>query len=92
MNWQVDFTPSDHTLHDLLRQNRLESAYALGDLQPPFRERSQFSLAHNGAQWAVLLWYRTSTFTALLPYGEAQGINAILVAKNSGPKRVSWPI
>ncbi|MBM7844825.1 GNAT family N-acetyltransferase [Herpetosiphon giganteus] len=86
MTWQVDFTPSDHTLHALLGQNRLESAYALGDLQPPFRERSQFSLAQNGAQWAILLWYRTSTFTALIPYGDAQGINAILAAKNEWPK------
>lgn len=86
MTWQVDFTPSDHTLHDLLRQNRLESAYALGDLQPPFRERSQFTLAQQGSNWAILLWYRTSTFTALLPFGAADGIKAILEAQSSWPK------
>ncbi len=86
MPWQIDPQPSDTLIRSCLTQDRATSAYALGDLRPPLRERSTFSYAHSGAEWAVLLIYRTTTFNALLPFGPAEGVAALLEATPNLPR------
>lgn len=80
MTWQIHPEPDDAVLRSALSQERLWSAYAINDLQPPFRERSTFAYATQGKQWAILLDYRTTTFSGLLPFGEPAGVAALLEA------------
>ncbi|MBA3468141.1 MAG: GNAT family N-acetyltransferase [Herpetosiphonaceae bacterium] len=86
MTWQIDLQPSDTLIRSCLIQNRVASAYALGDLQPPLRERSSFTYAHNGAEWAIVLIYRTTTFKALIPFGAPAGVAALLEADPQLPR------
>ena len=80
MTWTIDTAPSDQQIRAWLVLQPIWTAYALGDLQPPFRQRSQFILAENDDEWAIVLMYRTSTFTALIPFGPAAGVAAIFEA------------
>lgn len=86
MTWQIELNPTDAQVRSYLLQHRVWSAYALNDLRPPFRERSQFVLAVQGAEWALILIYRTSTFTAFIPFGPAAGVRALLKALDDLPK------
>lgn len=78
MAWQISSQPDDTVLHDFLVQNAIAHVYGLNDLHAPYRIRTRFWLAQQGNEWAVLMVYRTTTFTALVPFGHLQGIAAIL--------------
>jgi hypothetical protein len=81
MTWQIHPEPDDAVLRKALSAQRLWSAYAINDLQPPFRERSTFHYATEGKQWAIVLDYRTTTFSGLLPFGDPAGVAALLEAQ-----------
>ena len=83
MTWQINPYPDDSILRACLNEQRLWAAYALGDLRPPFRERSTFGYASKNGEWAIMLDYRTSTFNALLPFGAPDGIAAIMAASSA---------
>ncbi len=86
MSWQIDLSPPDEVVRAYLQQHRIWGAYALADLRPPFRERSTYTLAREGEEVAVVLVYRTSTFTALIPFGMPEGVAALLTAMDPLPE------
>jgi ribosomal protein S18 acetylase RimI-like enzyme len=87
MTWQIHPEPDDAVLRKALSEQRLWSAYAINDLQPPFRERSAFHYATQGKQWAIVLDYRTTTFNGLLPFGDPKGVAALLEAQSDALPR-----
>lgn len=87
MSWQISLHPEAIVVRRYLLTHRIWAAYALNDLRPPFRERSQFYLAEQGDEWALLLVYHTATFTALLPFGPVEGVAALLEAIPELPER-----
>lgn len=86
MTWKIDLAPSDDTIRSLLRQDPRWTAYALGDLHPPFRARATFLAASRGESWAVLLIYRTSMFNAIQAFGPPGGVRALLKAAPKLPQ------
>jgi ribosomal protein S18 acetylase RimI-like enzyme len=86
MTWQIDLQPPDSTIRQLLHTDRRWTAYALGDLHPPFRARSAFLAATRGEDWAVLLIYRTAMFNAIQPFGPADGVRELLAAAPKLPQ------
>jgi ribosomal protein S18 acetylase RimI-like enzyme len=79
----------DDQVEQVLQADPGWTAYALSDLEPPFRAHSRFVGAeHGGGVAALVLIFRTPTFTSLLPYGSGVAIGAILDNLRQLPDRV----
>jgi GNAT superfamily N-acetyltransferase len=62
-----------------LEPQRLWTAYALADLEPPYRRHARYIGAAAGDKLpAIVLVYTAPGFTGLLPYGDTAGVEAIV--------------
>ncbi|MGH2442309.1 MAG: GNAT family N-acetyltransferase [Chloroflexota bacterium] len=79
--------PPDALILPLLEKDRVWTAYALGDLDPPYRENARvLADVRNGAATAMILEYKLPATVALLPYGEVDGVRTILLAEANLPE------
>lgn len=77
----------DDALSALLERDRIWSAYALGDIDPPYRRKARFlGATRRGSLEAVLLLYALGGFTALWAFGPADGFAAILERHSDMPR------
>jgi ribosomal protein S18 acetylase RimI-like enzyme len=70
----------------LLESDRRWSAYALCDLDPPFRNHARFiGATRDSALCALVLVYAPPDFKAVLPYGDIDGVKAIFQTASGLP-------
>lgn len=78
MGLKVEETDDETSILPLLEIDRTWAAYALCDLDPPYRQNARLVAAFAGADaLAVILLYSLPGVTAVLPYGNDRGIEAI---------------
>lgn len=81
----VDLTEDDAIL-PALEQDRRWAAYALCDLDPPYRGYARYIAAvRDGRAYAVVLIYTAPGFTALLPCGDHDGVRRIMAEAQNLP-------
>ena len=81
----VDLTEDDAIL-PALEQDRRWAAYALCDLDPPYRGYARYIAAvRDGRAYAVVLIYAAPGFTALLPCGDHDGVRRIMAQAEGLP-------
>ncbi len=79
LDWQVDATTGDEAAYAVLSRDRIWNGYSIADLAPPFRESAQVAIARgDGERIAAVLILRHPEFCALVPYGDLDGVVAIL--------------
>lgn len=79
----------DAAILSVLERDRRWAAYALCDLDPPYRAHSRFVGAlRDGHPVAVVLLYTPPTFTAVLPCGDTSGIGAIMARVDKLPRSI----
>lgn len=72
----------------LLGRDPAWAAYAISDLEPPFRASSRFiGLRRDGNIEALVLLFRTPGFISLLPYGTSAGVAELLRSLSALPER-----
>jgi ribosomal protein S18 acetylase RimI-like enzyme len=76
----------DTQIAPLLEMDRGWAAYALCDLEPPYRPDARyFGALRAGATTAIVLVYAPPSFTSLLPCGDPEGVQAILAEARDLP-------
>ena len=80
--WQVERDVDDGAAAEVLMQERIWTAYMLGDLEPPFRAYTTVALARRAGEppSAAYLILRHPDFTATVTHGDATGLAAIMDA------------
>lgn len=77
---------SDEILLPILERRPEWSAYALCDLDPPYRAHARFvGATENGQPTAAVLFYRLPGIHSLLPFGSAAGIAAVVAGMVDPP-------
>ena len=81
-HWQVDLDVGDDAASTVLSQDRVWTAYMLGDLEPPFRAYTTVALARRRDEppSAAYLILRHPDFTATATHGDPAGLAAIMQA------------
>jgi GNAT superfamily N-acetyltransferase len=81
-NWQIDLDASDEDAYTALDGDRVWNAFAIADLEPPFRAYSRIAVARRLGtdQVATCLVIQTPDFSVVVPYGEPTGVAAILAS------------
>jgi RimJ/RimL family protein N-acetyltransferase len=83
---EVEDCTDDRLILPLLERDRRWSAYALCDLDPPYRRNTRLIAGTvEGAAVALVLLYALGAVTALLPFGHTNGVRAILRAAKNLP-------
>ena len=82
--WHVELSADDDTAYAALAGDRIWNGYSIADLEPPFRSYIELSLARPGKAPppAACLVLRHPDISALIPYGDAEGVAAILRTTN----------
>jgi RimJ/RimL family protein N-acetyltransferase len=81
----------DALILPLLERDRRWSAYALCDLEPPYRQNACILGARDAGQPAALvLLYTLPGITGLLPFGDPDGVRAILSGTSDLPERIFY--
>jgi ribosomal protein S18 acetylase RimI-like enzyme len=84
----VDLT-DDAVILPVLQRDRRWAAYALCDLEAPYRAHARFIGALDGDHaHAVVLVYALPSFTALLPCGDPRAVRAIMAEAESLPASI----
>src|SRR5437870_5684234 len=83
----VDLT-DDAAILPVLERDRRWAAYALCDLEPPYRAHARFIGAAGTHGRAVVLVYTLPGFTALLPCGEPGVVRAIIAGAADLPASI----
>jgi GNAT superfamily N-acetyltransferase len=79
----------DALILPLLQRDRRWSAYALCDLDPPYRQNARIlGASDETGPAALVILYRLPGVTGLLPYGDPEGVRAILAAAYALPERI----
>jgi GNAT superfamily N-acetyltransferase len=79
MTFKVEQVPDDPAIVAFLQERRLWAAYGLCDLDEPYRRHSRFvGAGRDGRLAAVIVVYEPPGFSALLPFGDAGGVAAIV--------------
>jgi RimJ/RimL family protein N-acetyltransferase len=83
-DWQIDPDASDEVACEALAGDRIWNAFAIADLEPPFRAYSRIAVARRPGtdQVATCLMIQTPDFSVVVPYGEPTGVAAILATVN----------
>lgn len=78
--WQIRDDTEDGEARALLERDRVWNCFALADLLPPFRQYARFATAARPGEQAaaLLLIIQHPGFTAISPFGDADGVAAIL--------------
>jgi RimJ/RimL family protein N-acetyltransferase len=81
-DWQIEPDASDQVAYAAMAGDRVWNAFAIADLEPPFRKYSRFAVARlpGADQTAVCLLFESPEFNVTAPYGEPEGVAAILAA------------
>jgi ribosomal protein S18 acetylase RimI-like enzyme len=81
-NWQIDGDASDEVAYAAMAGDRVWNSFAIADLEPPFRQYSTFAVAKQKRtdRTAVCLLFASPAFNVVAPYGEPEGVAAILAA------------
>jgi len=77
-DWSVDHDADADLAVRVLSNDRAWSAYALGDLEPPFAQYTTVAVASAGGRAAACLTLRHPAFTVIVSAGEPAGVSAIL--------------
>lgn len=87
MAYAVAELTSDEEILSLLLHYPEWTVYAISDVYPPYRRNATFLGARrDGRLESVLLLYSLPTFTSLLPFGDAPGVEEILDAVDDLPE------
>jgi RimJ/RimL family protein N-acetyltransferase len=81
-NWEIDADASGEVAYAAMAGDRVWNAFAIADLEPPFRKYSKFAVAQQPgrARSATCLLFESPAFNVVAPYGEPEGVAAILAA------------
>jgi GNAT superfamily N-acetyltransferase len=81
-HWWIELDADDATTYAVLAADERWNGYSISDLAPPYRAYAQFAVASREAQApsAACLLLRHPAFTALIPTGDPDGVEAILAA------------
>lgn len=72
----------------LLNAEREWAVYGLCDLEPPHRSRSRYIGAYRNGQFiAAVLIFSPGPYTSVIPYGDSEGVRAILSTADDLPAR-----
>ncbi|HEX6506754.1 MAG TPA: GNAT family N-acetyltransferase [Chloroflexota bacterium] len=86
MSTRVTELNDDATLAEFFKRDRLWMAYALCDLEPPYRASSRYlGAVQNDRVTAVVLVYAVPRFTGLLTFGDVAGVASILAEAQDLP-------
>jgi ribosomal protein S18 acetylase RimI-like enzyme len=86
-DWHVRLLEDESEIAGPLEQDRRWTAYALCDLDPPYRERARFIGAEtSGSLGAIVLLYRLPRAHALLCFGDVAGVQAIFESYQEFPQ------
>ncbi len=81
----VEMVDDDHILR-FLERDRLWSAYAICDLEPPHRASARYLASLiDGHPEAMVLVFAPPSFTALLSFGDQQGVERIVASATNLP-------
>lgn len=87
MTFSVLELAEDAEILSLLLRDPAWTVYAISDVYPPYRSNATFFGAkQHGSVEAILLRYSLPGFTSLLPFGAAEGVEAILNELHSLPR------
>jgi ribosomal protein S18 acetylase RimI-like enzyme len=90
---QVRDLEDDRTILPVLESDRLWAAYALCDLDPPFRAHARFlGFLERGIPTSILLVYDLPDFSVLVSCGAEPPLSAILSAGGRLPAEVSFHV
>lgn len=79
--WQIEQDVSDDAAYAVLSADRIWNGYGIADLEPPFRTYTTVTLARrDDAPPAACVMLRHPAFAALVVYGDAEGLDAILAS------------
>jgi GNAT superfamily N-acetyltransferase len=80
--WQVEPDSADDHAYAALADDRVWNAFAIADLEPPFRAFARIAVARRqGAiPGAACLLFRSPAFNVIVPHGDPAGVAAILAA------------
>lgn len=85
---KVEDVQDDDDIMQVLDRDRAWAAYAITDLDPPYRQSARFIGAREDTRLAaVVLLFGPPVFTTLLPYGDDRGISAVLQQHPMLPSR-----
>jgi ribosomal protein S18 acetylase RimI-like enzyme len=88
MDYQIAPIADEPTLVALLEVDRYATAYALCDLDPPYRKNARFIGASRGGELkAVSLLYALPSTTALHAYGDVEAASAIFQGWRELPEK-----
>jgi GNAT superfamily N-acetyltransferase len=80
-SWTMTLDATNEEAYAALQQDRIQNCFAIADLLPPFRQYTQIALAHDGRdRHAVCLVLRAPYLTVLTPFGDPEGVRALLDA------------
>lgn len=89
MAYLIEEVRDDRTILPLLQHDRRWTAYALCDLDPPYRDNARIlSASRYGAVEGLVLLYTLPRVTALLPFGDAAAVQAIVAGAFDLPPAV----
>jgi len=78
--WQIDLDASDEDAYAALVDDRAWNAFAIADLEPPFREFAKIAVARNSEtrRGAACLLFQSPAFNVVAPHGDPSGVAEIL--------------
>jgi hypothetical protein len=89
MSYRIADLQGDSVIVPVLEQDRNWAAYALCDLEQPYRANARFiGATKDGHTRAVVLLYALPFFTALCPCGETEAIQALMTGANDLPESI----
>lgn len=72
----------------ILEQDRIWSAYALADLDEPYRDHARFIGLPDSAAQGLVLFFALDRFTAIVPCGAASDVDRVLALARDIPRTV----